>query len=519
MHVLAEAAATSWQIPVIILVYLAALLTYGAWHSRKIKTQEDFAVAGRKLTAPVLVATMLATWIGSGSLMSGAEATYERGVTMILMPLFSIFGLLVLARLAARVRGIEGLTVQDIMERRYGVGPRILSTVAILIAYVTILSYQYRAGGAVIHTVFPGLAVWCNATFSGLDTFLRANTVWIDASWGSVIAALFIIGYTVLGGLVSVAYTDVINGIVMTVGVFVGVPFLFHQLGGLDGIQAVFSAAPEKLAFFGATFGSTALEKTIWTVNYVLPATMLLMGEANMYQRFFAARDKREARRAAFMLIPAVLVVESAILALAFLSSAAEPALGEDSFRHVILIAVHRHMPTLLAAMLLGAAVAIVISTADSFLLVSSNCVVRDIYQRFINPNASPTSLVRISRWTVVLVGLIGFVASVASDKFLGVALWAYTVYGASITPALLAAFFWKRTTTAGAAAGLAGGIIVTVVWGILDKKEMLAEWLPKLAAGIDAVVPAMAVSITLLVVVSLSTAPPPREKWEPFAA
>ena len=506
-------------IPLVILVYLGALIGYGAWHSRRIHTQEDFAVAGRKLTAPVLVGTMLATWIGSGSLMSGAEATFQQGVTMIFMPLFSVVALIVLAQLGSRVRGIEGLTVQDIMERRYGVAPRVLSTIAMIIAYVTILSYQYRAGGAVIHTVFPDLAQWCNSTLPGLNAFLREHTEWIDASWGSVFALVFIIGYTVLGGLVSVAYTDVVNGIVMTIGIFVGVPFLFHELGGVAGIEAALAAAPAKLEFFGATFGATTLEKAIWVVNFVVPGSMLLMGDANMYQRFFAARDKGAARRAGLMLIPAVLVIECAIMGLAFLSSAAEPGLGEDEFRHVILIAAHRHLPTLLAAMLLGAAVAIVVSTADSFLLVSSNCIVRDIYHRFVNPDASPTGLVRISRWTVVVVGIVGFAASVVSKQFLSVALWAYTVYGASITPALLAAFFWKRTTTAGAAAGLAGGIVTTIVWGTLDRYEMLSGFLPDLIAGIDAVIPALMVSLALLIGVSLLTPKPKREQWAPFAS
>lgn len=497
------------MIAFLVLLYLFALVAYGAWHSRKVCTQEDFAVAGRKLSAPVLVGTMMATWIGSGSLMSGAEATYQRGITMVAMPLFGVIGLYVLSRLAPRVRGVAGLTVQDIMERRYGIAARILSTVAIIIAYTTILSYQYRAGGAVVDTIFPQFAPWCDATFPKLSSFLRNNTQWIDASWGSVLAAVFIIAYTVLGGLLSVAYTDVINGIVMTVGVLVGVPFLYHALGGAAGIAHIFSATPEKLTWFGPTLGQTPFERIIWTINYVLPGMMLLMGEANMYQRFFAARNEREARRAGLMLIPAVLIVETAIILLAFLSSAAEPALGDDDFRHVILIAARSHMPIMLAVLILGAAVAIVISTADSFLLVSSNCVVRDIYHRFVNPQASGERLVAVSRWTVVVVGIAGFIASIASKQFLTVALWAYTVYGAAITPSLLAAFFWPRATAAGATAAIAGGIITTILWGLADMHEKL----PHAVASYDAVFPAMIVSVLLLITVSLRTPPPRAEK------
>ena len=163
------------MIPVLILLYLVGLVCYGAWHSRKIHTQEDFAVAGRSLTAPVLVGTMLATWIGTGSLVANAQKTYEIGIAMLLVPLGGAVGLLILSRVAARIRRFEQLTVQDILETRYGVLPRILGTVAIITAYLTIVSYQYRAGGLVIHTMFPGIATWCESTLpSWLLNFLAA---------------------------------------------------------------------------------------------------------------------------------------------------------------------------------------------------------------------------------------------------------------------------------------------------------------------------------------------------------
>ena len=490
------------MIPIFIFAYLVALIAYGAWHSRQIKTQEDFAVAGRRLTAPVLVGTMLATWIGTGSIIGNAEKTYEIGIAMLLVPLGGAFGLFILSRVAARIRTFEQLTVQDILEARFGLAARILGTIAIITAYLTIVSYQYRAGGAVIHTMYPALADWCNTNLSGLDSFLRANTAWTDASWGSVIAAVFIIGYTVLGGLVSVAYTDVINGIVMILGIAIGLPVLLSDVGGIAGIEAVFAATPEKMQLIGPIGWVAA-------INLILPAMLLVMGEANLYQRFFAARSARAAGRAAIVLVFAVLVVEVLIILFAFVASAIEPNLPETRQSHVILIAAMDHLPMLLAAAVLAAVVAIIVSTADSFLLVSSNSVVRDVYHRFISPDAAPRRLVFASRVTVVVLGVIAFFASVFSAQFLKVALWAYTIYGASITPALMASFFWKRATGAGAAAGILAGTLVTIGWELLGRYKLQPDWL----AQFDAVLPAMAVSITLLVVVSLLTPPPRREQ------
>lgn len=510
MLTLAAGNDTSWFIPLVVFVYLAALIAYGAWHSRRIKTQEDFAVAGRSLTVPVLVGTMMATWIGTGSLISQAQKTYEIGIAMVLVPLGGAVGLFVLSRVAARIRRFEQITVQDILERRYGVLARILGTIAIITAYMAIVSYQYRAGGAVLHTIYPGLAEWCKATLpSGWIEYLYdKNTfpIWTDSSWGAVIAAAFIIGYTVLGGLLSVAYTDVVNGVVMIVGIVVGLPILLNGVGGFSGIAETFADNPSKLQFFGPI-------GPIKAINYVLPAMLLVMGEANLYQRFFAARDVKSAKRAGVILIFAVLFVEIAITCLAFVSSAAEPNLAPDQFGHVILIAAHNHLPQILGALVLAAAVAIIVSTADSFLLVSANSVVRDVYHRFLRPNASQTELVRASRLAVVVLGLVAFAAAFLSDKFFEVSLWAYTIYGASITPALMATFFWKRATGAGAAAGLASGTIVTIVWELLKMKEQLPEAL----SAFGAVLPAMAISVLLLVVVSLLTPPPKPEQWQPF--
>ena len=139
--------------------------------------------------------------------------------------------------------------------------------------------------------------------------------------------------------------------------------------------------------------------------------------------------------------------------------------------------------------------------------------------------------MVFASRLAVVFLGLAAFCASVFATKFLSVALWAYTVYGAAITPALLAAFFWKRATGAGAACAIAGATITTIVWKLsiqkllTDYAERLAERKGAFVDGVhtiselDAIVPALAVSLILLIGVSLLTPKPKREQWEPFAS
>jgi SSS family solute:Na+ symporter/sodium/proline symporter len=171
-----------------------------------------------------------------------------------------------------------------------------------------------------------------------------------------------------------------------------------------------------------------------------------------------------------------------------------------------------------LGSIIIATIIAIIVSTADSYLLVPSTAIVRDIYQRFIDPDASPKKLILMSRITVVALGIIAYILSTLDDRFLAVALYAYTVYGAGITPALLAAFFWKRATTAGGISSIIVGTLVTVIWKNWDLGSSVPQAVG-LAEGtrIDAVIPAITLSVLTLIIVSLVTKRPPDDKWRPF--
>lgn len=469
---------------VVILLHLGALVVVGAWHANRIKSQEDFAVAGRSLTIPILVGTMMTTWVGTGSLLGHSEKTYEIGISAIIVPMGGILGIALISIVAARVRRFGQITVLDILETRFGVEPRLLGTLALVTAYLVIVSYQYRAGGAVLRQVTGG--EW-------------------DLQICTQIAAVFIIAYTVLAGMFSVARTDVANGVIMVIGFIIALPILFGKAGGLDGMREAFAETPDKMRVFGPISPLTA-------VNLMLPAFLLVMGEANLYQRFFSAKDVRSARISALLLVPAIALVEMMIIASAWVASSfVEP----DKPAHILLVAAREHLPQLLGALLLAAAVAIIVSTADSFLLVVATSITRDIYQRFVHPDASPQRLVVISRAAVVGLGVIAYGASQASEEFLNVALWAYTIYGASITPAMLATFFWKRATTQGATASIASGAIMTVVWSIGSEQGWFAK--NELLSSMASVLPAIFVSVAALVIVSLVTPTPRDEQWQPF--
>src|SRR3972149_2097194 len=136
-----------------IFIYLLVLTGISIYKSRQVKTQEDFAVAGRSLSPWIMVCTMLAVWIGTGSIVGNAGKAYQVGMAAFFLPVGTFIGMILLSFIATRVRSIEGLSVPEIIGRRFGAAARMLAVIALIIAYMVIVSYQFNAGGMVLEVI------------------------------------------------------------------------------------------------------------------------------------------------------------------------------------------------------------------------------------------------------------------------------------------------------------------------------------------------------------------------------
>lgn len=471
-----------------IISYLGLLIVVGAVLTRRVRTGTDFMVAGRRLPLAVMIGTLVATWIGTGSIMGNAGLAWRNGFSALWAPLGGALGILVVYFLAARARRFEGVTVPDILEARYHPSARILATIVTVTAYTVITSYQFRAGGRVLNLV-TGMSV--------------------DS--GIIITAVFVIAYTALAGMLSVAYTDLINGIIMMVGLLIVLPIIVGQAGGWGAIRT--NLGPE---FFAAHNGEV---QTLGGLNVMLPGMLLLMGESNMFGRFFSARSAGVARRAVAGWIIGVTILEVVVIAIGVAGRSLYPNLAElypgvanaseVVIPHMILTSVH----PLIGVVLVAALAAVIVSTADSFLLTPATNIVNDVWKRFFDPDLAGRREVRILRMVVIALGIWAYIQVRFFPNVLQAALYAYTMYGAAITPAVLAAFFWKRAGVAAGVASIATGMVVTLLW----KWQIQPALNPEGMGLFDAVIPAMVASVSVLVIVSLLTSPPAPEKWAPF--
>jgi SSS family solute:Na+ symporter/sodium/proline symporter len=451
---------------VAVVLYLVALAVAGYWRSRAVQTGDDFLVASRALPARVLVFTLLSTWIGSGSLFAGAGLGYRAGLPALWQSAGAWAGIALIYFLAPRVRRLAQYTVPEILETRYGRWGRILGATTMVLAYTTIAAYQFRGGGRLLHLI------------SG-----------VDARSGALITAAFCVAYTAFAGMLSVAYLDVANGIMMIAGCAVAVAYLAGHAGSAGALQAI---RPDQLTVFGSLSPFEA-------VALFLPTLFLLLGDANMYQKFFSARDERAARTAVVGWIAGTILVETLIVSIGVFGSVAVPGLNvQDSETIAVRVAVDV-LPTVLGILLVAGAAAIIVSTATSFLLTPATSLTRDVYQRFINPMADDRRLLLVTRSLIVVLGALAFAAGSFFPTILAMALWAYTMYGAGVTPALLAALVWPAVSRDAGVASIAVGMATTIIW------EAAARAHGAHPLGIQTIYPALLASVGTLVALSVS--------------
>jgi SSS family solute:Na+ symporter len=468
-------------------IIVVTLLSVSLARLHTVKTKADYLVAGRSLPAFVLVFTLLSSWIGSGSLLGGAENAYKHGFAALWQAGGGWAGLALIYFIAPRARKFAQFTIPDLLEARYNQAARVLGVIAVLFTYTAITSYQFIGGGDIVHLIFPG----------------------VTAKDGQYILAGFVILFTAIAGMASVAYMDVVIGLLATFTMIAALPVLVHSAGGWSGVHAALPAT--HFEWFGDISGVQAME-------LFLPTCLLMLGNQSMYQKFFSAKSEKDATRATVGWIVGTVILETVIVSIAVAGSALYRT-GEVHERPREILAytaVHGFSGSkvleVLGALLVGAIFAKVVSTANNYLFSPATNLVNDVFVRYVKRDASNKQVLLVSRVMVVALGCWALYQSLGTTSVLKKSLYAYTIYSAALTPVILAAFFWKRATAAGAVASIAAGTVVTVGW------DLATPHLPAVIAARDAILPALVASLICLFAVSLCTARPSATQLAPFA-
>lgn len=499
---------------IVLAAIVAVLLFVSLSQVRKVKTKADYLVAGRTLTWYVLVFTLLSSWIGSGSLFGGAENAFKNGFAALWQAAGGWLGLLVIIFVAPRARKFAQFTIPDLLQARYNTAARVLGAIAIIFAFTAICSYQFKGGGDVLHLIFPGLDQVARDQFG-----IAAGH---EHALGSVIIAAFVILFTAVAGMSSVAYLDVVIGILATVTCITAVPILISKAGGWSGMHA--TLPPEYFQLFGKFAIVNGVDQGWLTglvrgLELLVPTMLLLLGNQSMYQKFFSARTERDAKLSVIGWIIGTFILETVIVTIAVVGAALYMNAPDVKAREIIPYAARHGLPSFIGALLMGAVFAKVISTANNYLFSPATNLVNDIYVRFINKDASDRTVLIVSRFMVIGLGIFALLQGTLWESILAMALYAYTIYSAAITPVVMAAFFSRRATATAAVWSIALGTVITIFWNlqqiaVQNHRSTLipAGWLVR-----DAIFPALMVSVVALVVISAFTAPPTEQQLAPF--
>lgn len=463
--------------------YLLVVVVVGFITFRYTKTLADFLLAGRRLGAWVVAFSERASGESAWLLIGLPGLALASGFSAVWSAIGCAVGIfaswtLVARRLRVQTEKLGALTLPDYFEARFGDAShllRIVSMAVIVFFFTFYVSAQFLAAGKVLNTTF-GLA----------------------PIHGMLIGAVIIIFYTIMGGFFAVAWTDLIQGILMA-GAMILLPLAaWIELGGVSGVAERIGGMDPNLLL--ATGGKSGHALVMGLIIGSLGIGLGYVGQPHLLTRFMAIREPRELRKGTMIAMSWVVVAFWGAVLVGIAGLAHFGVGGLEDPEHVMPQVATLFLPAGIAGIVISAAIAAMMSTADSQLLVATSALSEDIYHQLINKDAPQKRLVAISRIGTVLIGIIAFVLALgAQEQVYWFVLYAWAGLGAAFGPCMVLSLWWKRTTKWGVFAGMVVGSVTTVVW----------HNVPVLKDFVYELVPAFILALVAVVVVSLMTKPP----------
>ena len=456
----------------VVVLYFALMIGAGYVGLRRARSAEDYLVAGRRLGPAMYLGTLSAVVLGGASTIGGVSLGYQYGISGMWLVFMLGLGIIALGvLLSARLSRLGIYTVAEMLEVRYGSSSRLISAI-IVAAYDLMVAVTATIAIGTVFNVILGL----------------------PSSLAILLAGGIVVLYSVVGGMWSITLTDILQFVIMTVGIFfVLLPLAVSRAGGFSGMREELPASYFDLTAIGW--------QTIFT--YFLLFFFGIMIGQDIWQRVFTARDDGVARwgtlaAGVYCLLYGVAGALIGTAAKAILSNLQS---ADNAFAEVA----KATLPTGLVGLVLAAALAAVMSTASATLLASSTILANDVYARFLV--RGDHNRVAVSRLFTLVVGVIVLVVSLLVKDVVGALTVAYDLLVGAVCVPVIGAFFWPRATAAGALASIAVGS--TVVVALMFIQGLLAN---------GPIIWGLLASFVAFVVVSLLTPRPSREKsraWE----
>lgn len=466
-------------------IYLAALLVIGAYGGRITETASDYLLGGRKLNLfSGALSEQASLW--SGWLVVGFPALiYANGVSSLWWMVWQVpLGIVTWGILAKRIgrysRVLNSLTIPGFLSVRYEDNYHLIRITSALVIGIFMAGYiagQFLAAASAISVGF-------DLTFE----------------LGFVITIGVVLLYTVMGGFTASTYTDVLQALLMTAFAIIVPIAVLVVVGGPSELMTQFNnAASDNMTSF--TGGRTPYEFLIFSTIAVIALGGL--GQPHGVVRYMGMERPSQA---GFAMVVAIVFMLIALIGIPIIAIGGVVMLpGIENQDLVAPMMIIETLPAWIAGFLLAGAVAAIMSTADSQLLVAGSAFGEDVYNGIINQDASDKMILHANRIAVLGIGFLAAVwAWITPGTVHTTILFAWAGLGASIGPALVLSVYWKKTTGLGVIAGMVTGLITTVVWN-----QMTGG--PGMIFDIYELLPAFTIAFLAVIVVSYLSGPPNR--------
>lgn len=467
---------------VVIVLYLAVLAGIGAYtYSRTGRDPVSYFLAERGLGTLVLTFTLLATLLSAFTFLGVPADAYTHGLGIFLgvgitdafiSVLFFYFGY----RLWHAANRFGFVTPSEFFGHRFN-SPllALLYSLSALLFTAPYISIQIIGGGRLIETLSDGAIPYLPA---------------------AIVMASIILVYVLFGGMRAVAWTDTLQGILMLVGILLAFVLTAITITNRGGLGAIAPADTDLSAWF-ALPGPTGRWTWQGLIGYQLLIFMAVPLFPQVFQRFYTAKSPAVFKKMMVVWPLLVLLLFFPAVLIGVWGRAFFPDLANAD--QIMPLMLGEILPGAIAAVVITATIAALMSTADSQLLTTSSLFTRDVYARYINPDITPTREGVVGRISVAVIAIISFVIAVNPPGVIAeIATWSFQG-SAMLFPTLVAGLYWRRCTRAGAVAGtlVSMGLTIGFLSGLLPGAWALG-WIP--------VIPSVVVGTGVLVVVSLLT-------------
>ena len=450
----------------VLIVYLGILAALAIWSRRETHTLSGFYLAGKKLPFWVVAFSTNATGESGWLLLGLSGMGYLVGTQAYWVVVGEILGIaaswwLVSRRLKALGDETDSITVPDILTARFQDKWHLIRLVAVLIIVVMVTTY---------------VTAQMVATGKAFSSFLG-----MDYATGVIIGSVFIIGYTFVGGYKAVSYTDVVQGVLMLLGLIAVPAAAIIASGGWRSVEeSLMQQDPALLNMFAITDGPAWIG-----IASLMAVGLPFLGVPQLLIRFMSARDDGEVLKARIMSVFVMFIYTAGAVTAGVAGRALFPGLEDHETIFPVLSS--NLFPPVIAGMLLVVVLSAIMSTVDSLLLLASSAFVRDTYQKIMGSNESDERLSNYGKAFTVAVGVVAVVLGVQEPRVIyHFVLASWSGLGSAFGPAVIGILYYKRITWLGVLCGMSGGFLASVVWLMYFKDTFhgLYEAIPGFIAG-----------------------------------